>query len=74
MAVSIVASTGGVLASSYIGSAVNGTDEWNDVAVSLNVASAALVKGETVEVQIAWDAAAPVVRHSFSFFSGREIT
>ena len=74
VAVSIVASTGGVLASSYIGSAANGTDEWNDVAVSLNVASAALVKGETVEVQIAWDAAAPVVRHSYSFFSGRKIT
>ena len=75
VAVSIVASTGGVLASSYIGSAINGTDEWNDVVVSLNVASADLVKGETVEVQIAYDAGAtaPVIRHTYSFFSGREI-
>ena len=73
LAVSIVASTSGTLASSFINDAINGTDEYNDVAVSLDVAAASLVKGETVEVQITYNATAPVIRHSFSFFSGREI-
>ena len=74
VSLSVVASAAGTLASSYIGSAANGTDEWNDVAVALSVASAALAKDETVEVQLVWDAAAPVVRQNYSFFSGRKLT
>ena len=74
VSVALVGSTAGTLASSYIGSAANGTDEWNDVVVSLSVASASLINNEKVEVRLYWDAAAPVIRHTYSFFSGRKLT
>ena len=76
VAVSVVASVAGVLASVYIGNKANGTAEVNDVVASLNVASADLAKGETVEIQIAYDAGstAPVIQHTYSSFSGRKIS
>ena len=74
VAVSVVASTSGTLASSYVENAINGSTDENNVAISMNVAAASLVKGENVEIQVTYGGTAPVVRHSYSFFSGREIT
>ena len=76
VAASVVASTAGVLASAYVGNKTNGTAEVNDVVVSLSVASADLAKGETIEIQIAYDAGAtaPVIQHTYSSFSGRKIS
>ena len=70
LAVSLVGSTTGTVASAYIAEATHGTDEWNDVAVSLDAAAVALVEGETVGVQIIFTAGTPVVRHTYSYFSG----
>ena len=71
--VRIVGSTSGILAQADLNNQVNGTAAANDVTVSLNIAAAALVQGETVEVDLIWGVAAPVIKHSFSFWSGREI-
>ena len=67
-------STAGTLATEYIGNSANGTDEWNDIAVTLNVPTANLTWGETVSVKVYWDGTAAVVKHSFSDFSGRQIS
>tara|TARA_R110000824_G_scaffold55027_5_gene151637 strand:+ start:15992 stop:18991 length:3000 start_codon:yes stop_codon:yes gene_type:complete len=72
--VAIVGSTAGTLATEYIGNSANGTDEWNDIAVTLNVPTANLTWGETVSVKVYWDGTAAVVKHSFSDFSGRQIS
>lgn len=69
----IVASTAGTIASIQLADSANGTDEWNDVIAPLNVSAVDLVKGETVEVQIAYTGTAPPVRSNYSFFSGREV-
>jgi len=70
--VRIITNTG-VLAAADLNQRVNGTSSENDVTVSVNVASAALEAGATVEVEVIWTNAAPVVKQDFSFFSGREI-
>ena len=74
VSVRIAALTAGVLAAANLNERVNGTAAVNDVTVSLNVASADLVAGETVEVDLVWSTTAPTVLQGFSFFSGREIT
>lgn len=71
--VRIVGSTAGILAASDLDNRVNGTADENEVTVSLNVASAALVQDEIVEVEIVFTVTAPVIKQDFSFFSGREI-
>jgi hypothetical protein len=72
--VAIVGSTAGTLATNYIGDAANGTDEWNDVAVTLHVPTANLAWGETVSVKVYWAGTAAVIKHTFSDFSGRQIS
>ena len=74
VSVAIVASSSGTLASAFLNQALNSSSSNDDQVVSLTVASADLVKGETVEVKLYWDVNAPPVDADFSFFSGREIT
>ena len=70
----MVGSTAGVLAASYIADAANGTDEWNDVNVQVSVESAEIAAGETVGVQVNYTGTAPVIKQTYSFFSGRKIS
>jgi hypothetical protein len=74
VSVAIVASSSGTLASAFLNQALNSSSTNDDQVVSLTVASADLVKGETVEVKLYWDVNAPPVDADYSFFSGREIT
>jgi len=72
--VTMTASTGGVLASGYLGNLLNGTDEWNDNGVfTLSVVAASLVEGETVSIK-AYNAAGggdlPALVYDYSWFSG----
>ena len=72
--VTMTASTGGVLASGYLGNLLNGADEWNDNGVfTLSVVAASLVEGETVSIK-AYNAAGggdlPALVYDYSWFSG----
>lgn len=72
--ISLVGSTSGTLACTYLADAAHGTDEWNDLSIALDSAASAVVKGETVTVQVVWSGVAPAIRHTFTFFSGRQVS
>jgi len=72
--VTISGSTAGVIGSASVEDGLLGTDEWNDLAVTVSATAAELVAGETVSVKVYSSGAYASVDFLYSWFSGRKIS
>jgi len=72
--VTISGSTAGVIGSASVEDGLLGTDEWNDLAVTVSATAAELVAGETVSVKVYSSSAYASVDFLYSWFSGRKIS